>query len=459
MSDLNNKQVGFDLANIQSVHFIGIGGIGVSAIARMFLLEGKKVTGSDQGDSLVIKELKKAGAKIKLGHQIKNVPRKCDLLVYTIAIPEDNPELQEARRRGLLTLSYPEILGLLSRQKFTIAVAGTHGKTTTTAMIAQIALHAKLDPTVIVGSLIKDIGSRPVRASADKSASSGGVNFIAGRSDLLVVEACEYRRSFLNLAPKVVAITNIDNDHLDYYKDLKDIQGAFSELVSKIPSNGYLICNPHDSKVKPILKNNRSRLIDYSQESIKGLSLLVPGKHNILDAQVALSVAKILKVKKTEATMALNNFRGTWRRFEYKGKMENGALVYDDYAHHPTEIKATILGAQELMKQKNMSGRLIIAFQPHLFSRTKMLLADFAKALSGADLIIVADIYAAREIKDDSIHAKDLVASINKIGRGLSAYGLDFLTIGEMIKQEAKSGDLVVTMGAGDIVKVGDLLL
>ena len=230
------------LKQARLAYFIGIGGIGLSAIARMFLAGGKSVSGSDRSPSLVTTELEKLGAKIFIGHQAENLPADCDLVIYTNAVLADNPELLEAKRRGITTISYPEALGQISADKFTIAIAGTHGKTTTTAMTSDVLLAGGLDPTVIVGSFLKS-----------------GTNFIAGQSEYLVVEADEYMRAFLNLSPKILAINNIDRDHLDYYQDLADIQNAFGDLVAKIPAAGWLICNPNDTHLLPVIKRAKCR--------------------------------------------------------------------------------------------------------------------------------------------------------------------------------------------------------
>jgi UDP-N-acetylmuramate--alanine ligase len=432
-----------NLEKINEVHFIGIGGIGMSAIARMFLLEGKKVSGSDRARSLVTEELEKLGAEIFYEQEEKNISVDTDLVIYTIAISEDNPELKKARELGIECRTYPEMLGIVSAEKYTVAVSGTHGKTTTTAMIAKVLIEADLKPTVIVGSLLKD------QANGQKS------NFIAGQSQYFVVEACEYRRSFLNLNPKVLVITNIDSDHLDYYKDLTDIQGAFREMVSKIPADGFLVCDPSDPKAAPVLSAASCQIIDYRQ--LPELpNLLVPGLHNIRDAQAAEAVGEILKISPELAKESLKKFTGTWRRFEYKGKTKNGASVYDDYAHHPTEITATIEGARE----KLVDGKLIIAFQPHLYSRTKLLFDDFAKALSGADRVVLTKIYAAREPFDETVSELELVKKINDYaGKNIAIFVADLISVGKDLQIEANVNDIVVTMGAGDISLISDKLI
>lgn len=410
------------LSAIKAVHFIGVGGIGVSALARLFLAEGKKVTGSDRSPSLITAELSKLGVEIKAG------VGEADLVIYTIAVPSDHPELVEARERQIPTLSYPEALGLLSRDKFTIAVAGTHGKTTTTAMIAEILIAAGLDPTVIVGSLFQP----PNQAAASPT------NFIAGRSKYFVVEACEYRRSFLHLAPRILVITNIDADHLDYYHDLADIQSAFAALVAKVPPDGAVITAK-----------------EYEQISLP-ITLGVPGRHNQQNAQAAIAVAKTLGLSEAVARQHLANFQGTWRRFELKGETSTGALVYDDYAHHPAEISATLQGARELYPER----QIIAVFQPHLYSRTKQLLADFAAALSGADEVLLLPIYAAREPFDPSISSEMLAEAIRARGVAVEVFS-DFAGVKRCLSSTltADRSKLILIMGAGDVTELAGTLV
>ncbi len=415
---------------MKKIHFIGIGGIGISAIARMMLLQGKKVSGSDTAASPIIKELKKLGARVYSGHKAGNL-KSADLVIYTLAISKDNPELKKAEKLKIPVLTYPQALGLISKDKFTIAVSGTHGKTTTTAMIGKILMDAKLDPSMVVGSLLKDQKS----------------NFIAGKSPYFVCEACEYKRSFLNLNPKIIVITNIDNDHLDYYRNLKDIQSAFSEFVSKLPPDGFLVCNPNDKNLRPVVRGAKCRIIDYSGRRA-GFLLKVPGAHNILNAKAALAVAGILGINKKIAANSLSGYSGVWRRFEYRGRAKNGALIYDDYAHHPAEIKATLAAARDYFGKK----RIFTVFQPHLFSRTRLLQKDFARSFNDSDFVIVTDIYAARE-KNDGTHAKDLVLKMKKHHPN-AIYISKFPDIKEFLDKQTKKNDIIITMGAGNIYKL-----
>lgn len=426
-----------DLSKIKKVHFVGVGGIGVSAIARMMIGEGKKVSGSDSYSSVITDELQKLGAKIFLGHNADNVASDNDLTVYTPAVDFGNPELEKSKKLGILCLSYPEMLGVVSKDKYTIAVSGSHGKTTTTAMIGKILTDVDLKPNIIVGSLLKDSNS----------------NFVAGTGKYFVVEACEYKKSFLNINPKTIVITNIDNDHLDYYGNLDNIKKAFAEFVSKLQEDGYLVCDPDDENLKEVIKSSKCKIIDYTK-IVANFSLKIPGEHNIKNAKASMAVAEILGIDEKNAIKSLNDFSGTWRRFERKGETKNGVLVYDDYGHHPTEIKATLKGAREFFGDK----KIFCVFQPHLYSRTKLLLEDFCKSFSDADEIILADIYGAREEKDPSVNSQILAEEIIKNG-GKAVYLNSFEKIIEFLNENANRDDIIITMGAGDVFKIGESMI
>jgi UDP-N-acetylmuramate--alanine ligase len=427
-----------DITKIKKVHFIGIGGIGISAIARMMLEEGKIVSGSDSTASPITEELAKLGATFYEGQSAFNITGDVDLVVYTVAVPDNNFELVAARDKNISTLSYPEMLGLVSAGKFTIAIAGTHGKTTTTAMTAEVFIDAKKDPTVVVGSLLKQSHS----------------NFISGKSEYFIVEACEYKRSFLHLSPKILAITNIDDDHLDYYGNLEGVQKAFREMCERVPADGAVVTDVSHPNIAPILKGLVCKVIDYKLEDVSSLKLKVPGSHNKSNAQVALAIAREVGINTEDATKALENFPGTWRRFEYKGTTATGVLVYDDYGHHPTEIKATLQGARELFKDKNIT----VIFQPHLYSRTKEHLDDFATAFADADNVLFAPIYAAREPFDPSV-SSELLAERTQGVKGVVKAFPDFDSIVNYLKENTKSGDVVMTMGAGDVYQIGEKFL
>ena len=423
------------LSSISHIHCIGIGGIGISAISRMMLSEGKKVSGSDSSSTIITLELQKLGVVFFSELKASNISDTVDFVVYTTAIAEDNEELAEAKKRNIPVLTYPQMLGLISESMSTIAIAGTHGKTTTTAMVATMLIVANRHPKVIVGSLLKGYNS----------------NYIPGNENIFVVEACEYRRSFLNLKPHILIITNIDVDHLDYYKDLEDIQSAFIELSSKMDSSDFLICDTDEANVLPIIQNTKATVID--RKNTITLNLKVPGQHNIQNAYGALKVGTILGIEESILVKGLETFDGTWRRFEYKKTTENGTLIYDDYAHHPTEIKATLEGARSAFPHK----KIIAIFQPHLFSRTKLLLEDFAAAFNDVDEVIVAPIYAAREKLDPTINSEMLKDAINKNSSIAKCFDT-FPQIAKYVASQADDQTLVITLGAGDIYKVVDLL-
>ncbi len=425
-----------DLKNVKKAYFIGIGGIGMSAVARMLLHEGKQVLGSDAYASKITDELAKLGADLVIDTPTGQFPDDVDLVIYTVAVPEDHPQLVYARAKGIPTISYPESLGLISKDKYTIAVAGTHGKTTTTAMVAQILIDAGLDPTVIVGSLLKS-----------------GTNFVPGKSKYFVVEACEYKRSFLNIKPDIAIITNIDDDHLDYYKDMRGIQKGFSEFISGIKADGILITNPKDKNIAPILSDFEKKVFDYTNID-EALKPGVPGDHNVRNAKAAFIVSQILSVPRSKAIASIGNFTGTWRRFEKIGETKTGALVYDDYGHHPTEIAATMQAA----KEKFPNERIVVAFQPHLYSRTKEHLKEFGPALSRAHEILVLPIYAAREPKDESVSSEILAQEMQKEGVNAKAFE-SFEVVADYLKTELKKGDVFMTIGAGDINKLAKILV
>ena len=436
----------FELASVRKIHCIGIGGIGISAIARMMHAQGKIVTGNDLGDFPTHHELAKLGITISIGKTISEIPADADLVVYSVAWNDLAPELlAEVKARGTPLFTYPEMLGLVSQEMYTIAVAGTHGKTTTTAMIAKIMRDGALDPTVIVGSLLKEDGAlRSIQ----------GTNFIAGKSNYFLVEADEYRRAFLNLSPKIVVITNIDLDHLDYYKDLADIQSAFGDLVAKIPADGYLICDPHDPHVAPIIGRAKCQVLDYVSREFFHFKLKVPGAHNVLDAKAAFLVGEQLSVSNESIARSLENFAGTWRRFDFRGETSTGVLVYDDYAHNPQKVCAALDGARELYPDREIT----VVFQPHLYSRTKTLLHDFATSFGSADHVIISPIYASREAFDPSITASMLVDEIRK-NHGDVIFLDNFEKIEKHLISQLKKGDVLLTVGAGDITKLADSIV
>lgn len=419
----------------KSVYIVGIGGIGLSALAQLLAAQGVKVAGSDRGDSPTTELLRSKGIEVFIGHDAKHVPEGIDVLIYSDAIPALNPERAHAHDLGIPELSYFEALGKIANEKKVIAISGAHGKTTTTAMLIDVFEDAGFDPVGVVGSL---------RA---KSRS----NFRAGEGEYFIVEADEYLRHFLNFNPFALVITNIDEDHLDYYRDLADIQSAFRSLASRVPSEGAVICDPNNEKVKPVIEGLSCRIIDYTKYLEPKLTLKVL-PFNRVNAAAALGAAGALGVSSDAARATLANFAGTWRRFEYKGETPAGALVYDDYGHHPSEIETTLASVREQFPSK----RIIIVFHPHLYSRTKLLLDEFTKAFDAADEILIAPIFAAREAPDPSISSEILAERISARGKRASAIALP--EVSERIRH-AEAGDIFITMGAGDIYKEAEAAL
>ena len=339
------------------------------------------------------------------------------------------------------------MLSIISSDKYTIAVCGTHGKTTTTGMIAQILRDANYDPTVIVGSLLKDNNGYRT-------------NFIGGKSDYFVVEACEYRRSFLKINPNVLVITNIDEDHLDYYKDIEDIKSAFREMAMKVPADGFIVCSPEDKNIADVINGVKAKIINWHEFYNEKLKLKIPGIHNKKDSAAAIAAAVSVGISKKNGEENVCNFPGTWRRFEFKGKLPNGVLIYDDYAHHPLEITSTLQGFRELYP-KTGGWNITVVFQPHLFSRTKLLLNDFAQSFKEADQVMLLPIYYAREVDDGTISSEILEFEINKYSDNAESFK-DFSKLEKniLIRLE-KMGDknVIVTMGAGEAFKIGDFIL
>ncbi len=430
-----------DLSKVKKVFFVGIGGIGISAIAKMMQLEGKAVLGSDMSENEMTTLLKSSGIEIHIGQNVDLIPKDVDLIVYTIAIPKYDPKFFEELKKvfKIPVVSYPEMLGIVTDHKYTIAVSGTHGKTTTTAMIAKILMDSNHNPSVIVGSLLKDTKS----------------NLVVGKSNFFVVEACEYERSFLNIKPKILVITNIEADHLDYYKDLKDIQSAFSKLMEQ--TEHLVVFNGHEkNSTIPVAEyqdtNPKNGFVDYTKYLDKVPKLAVPGEHNRMNAAAALAVAEMLNIDEGTAQKSLAEFSGTWRRLEKKGTTERGTIVYDDYAHHPTEIRASLQALRELYPSK----KITVLFQPHLYSRTKALFEEFTTSFKGADRIMLLPVYFAREEKDESVSSEKLTEAMVKTGGKAEAFA-DFESAEAAVGAlPLGSDDIFVTMGAGEAYKVAE---
>lgn len=420
---------------VKKVYFLGIGGIGVSAIARMLRFQGKDVSGIDTSDSVVIEGLRKEGIKVKIGPNSSNVPEGTDLVVYTRALEvADAHILEEVRNSGVHVMSYPEVLNKVSSDKYTVAVSGMHGKTTTTAMCSHIWSDLGKSPTTIVGSVMKETGS----------------NYLHGESEYFIVEADEYRRSFHHISPKILIITNIEEDHLDYYKDLEDIKDAFSVLVQKVPEDGYIICDKEDEIVASVIKGAVVNVVDYKKYITDITKLLIPGVFNKANAACAVAAAVCCGMDKEEACKSIATFPGTWRRFEYIGETEKGAKIYDDYAHHPTEIKSTL----NMIKEEFSDKKVHIAFHPHLYSRTKLLFEGFTESFADPFFeVVLLPIYPAREEFDPSITSEMLAQEINK--KGGKAKVIDtFSEIEAYFTSILGPNDILVTMGAGESNKI-----
>ncbi len=424
---------------MNKIHFIGIGGIGMSGLARLLKYEGKEVSGSDVIETENTQKLIEEDIPVVYEQKKENIQTEppFDLVIYTEAIHQDNPELQAAKDAGIPTMNYFEALGEMANEYYVIAVAGTHGKTTTTAMLTDILEEASFDPTAIIGALRTKTGS----------------NFRPGKSKYFIVEACEYKRDFLTLEPDMLIITNIEHEHVDYYKNLSDVQDAFRELAQKVPEEGDIIALTSDKNTAPVLKGVKAKVHDYKAAIFQNFSLTQPGLYNRMNAAAAFTAALTLGVSENVARDALENFAGTQRRFEYKGKI-NGACIYDDYAHHPTEIEATISGARELYPEK----KLTVVFQSHTYSRTDELFDAFVNALIKADSVFLLPIYAAREENKSGVSAEKLAEAIVKKG-GVAKYFHTFEGVTVEFKESVNENDVVIIMGAGDVTEVSRLLM
>ena len=446
------------------VHFIGIGGISMSGLAEILLDEGFTISGSDSKESDLTKHLEAKGISVFYGQKASNIIPGIDLIVYTAAIHEDNPEFAQAKAQGLPMLSRAELLGqIMDNYEQSIAVAGTHGKTTTTSMISQILLEAKTDPTITVGGILEAING----------------NLRVGESEVFISEACEYTNSFLNFRPKYSIILNVEAEHLDFFKDLDDIRKSFHKFAANTLADGATIINGEIDNYTEIVEELPQRIITYGLNSsydyyaenitydekacaifsvmhdgqkIMDVHLNVPGKHNVSNSLAAIALCDIMDIPNEAVISGLLKFGGANRRFQYKGKID-GITIIDDYAHHPTEIKATLTAAANYPHE-----RLVLVFQPHTYSRTKAFLDDFAEVLSMADVVVLADIYAAREQNTYGVSSKDILNLLKK--KGTEAYYLpSFEEIEKFLLKNCINGDLLITMGAGNVVEIGEALL
>ncbi|MEK7509870.1 MAG: Mur ligase domain-containing protein [Patescibacteria group bacterium] len=453
---------------------VGIGGIGMSALAQMLVSRGHLVSGSDRESSPVTDMLTAKRIEVFVGQDISHLPPETELLIYSDAVPAENPARAEANEKKIKQISYFEMLGVISRAMRTIAVSGTHGKTTVTGMLAAILKAVGKEPTAIVGSIVKDWGSNFLAGSClervkkpsnprrgengdgsvqicTMTATQGSRNEVdeAFGHALFIVEACEYRDHLLELSPEILVITNIELDHTDFFPSLTALQSTFWQAARRVPAHGCIITDPKDPNISPALDKVSAKVLDYTIEEVPKLSLI--GEFNTMNARAAKCAAKAAfpDISGEVIDAALKDFKGSWRRFEYKGETPNGALVYDDYAHHPTAVRKTIEAARERFPGK----RIVVAFHPHLHSRTETFLQEFADALDTADRAIVAPIYEARTEK---VHA---VSNHSVAEAAQHVEALDsFDEIRDELLQEPE-GTLIITMGAGDIYKVAEQIV
>ncbi|MCR4960532.1 MAG: UDP-N-acetylmuramate--L-alanine ligase [Lachnospiraceae bacterium] len=446
------------------IYFIGIGGISMSGLAGILLSKGFKISGSDSKESDLTKNLEAQGANVFYGQEESHIPDDADLIVYTAAIRENNPEYIHMKSCGIPYLSRAEFLGLLMKNyKVPVAVAGTHGKTTTTTMLSEIFLKADLDPTITVGGVVKSVGS----------------NIRNGAMDYFVFEACEYTNSFLSFFPKVSVILNVEEDHLDFFKDIDDIRNSFNRFAKLLPADGLLVINGEIEGIEKVTKDVACPIVTYGSDDrfdywpsditfddkacpsyichVKKtgesftVKLDVTGVHNVMNSLAAIAVSDAVKVPREALLSALSECSGSKRRFEYRGSF-NGVTVIDDYAHHPTEIKATLKASMNYPHKK-----LWCVFQPHTYTRTKAFLHEFAEVLSLADHVVLADVYPAREKDIYGCNSSNLYEELKKLGTDCT-YLHSFEEIEEFLHKNCINGDLLITMGAGDVVKIADRL-
>lgn len=454
-----------DFSKVKNVHCIGIGGIGLSAVADILISKGYNVTGSDMNRNEKVEHLMSEGVNISLGHKAENVDG-ADLVVYSNAIGRDNPELVEARGKGIPCITRAMMLRhLMTEHKHSIAVSGTHGKTTTTSMISLIIKHADMDPTILVGGNLEEING----------------NVSVGHGDFFITEACEYMDSFLQFKPMIEIILNIDSDHLDYFKDIDHIVKSFNDFADIVPEDGMIFAYDSNPFVKQVIKDRKNVITfslnensDFYADDIKfnslghpaftcyhegkelcRLQLDVPGEHNILNALVSIACTYTLGIDLDTIVDTLEHYSGTQRRFDIVGKTKNGMQIIDDYAHHPTEIKATLKAAQNIPH-----NNIWCIFQPHTYTRTIALFDEFTNAFDDADKVIFAKIFPAREKNIYKISSKQLMTGLKKVHPDKEAYYFeDFEDIARFAYDNAEPGDLIMTVGAGDVYKIGEMIL
>jgi len=452
-------------SSIKKIHFVGIGGIGMSGIAEILLDQGFKVSGSDRALSEVTERLHSLGATVHEGHKAENVESDVDTLVYSSAVGPENPEVAEAYKRKIPVVRRAEMLAEVMRLKYGIGIAGTHGKTTTTSMISLVLMEGGFDPTVIVGGKLSGLG---------------GTNARLGKGDFIVVEADEFDRSFLSITPTIAVLTTLETDHLDCYRDLDDLKNAFIQFANKIPFYGFIVLCLDEPALQDIMPQlSTKKLFTYGltpQADIQAVDirhkentstftvvrgfkdlgqimLQIPGNHNIQNALAAISVGLQLGISFEKVKNGIEKFFGVYRRWEKKGEI-NGVSVYDDYAHHPTECKATLSGVKSGWRR-----RVVCVFQPHLYSRTRDFYEEFGKAFLPADVLIVTDVYPAREEPIQGVTGELITNAAKQFGHKNVHYIQDKKKVPEYLRKITRTGDIVITMGAGDIWKYGEEFL
>jgi UDP-N-acetylmuramate--alanine ligase len=447
------------MKTVKNVHFVGIGGIGMSGIAEILLSQGFTITGSDLNKTEVTDRLESLGIKIYEGHSAENL-KEADVVVFSSAVTLDNPEVKAAQERKIPVIKRSEMLAECMRMKYGIGIAGTHGKTTTTSMVGLVLTEAGIDPTIIVGG---------------KLSSLGGTNARLGHSDYIVVEADEFDRTFLKLTPVIAALTTLEREHLDTYKDLDDIKGAFVEFANKVPFFGFVVLcldepalqdiiplinkkiftyglTPHaDIRAIDITHKERSTeyILVYKGKELGRIKLNIPGLHNVRNSLVAVTIAFEMGVEFDLIKKALESFTGVYRRFEKK--YDNDLMVIDDYGHHPTEINVTLDGIR-----RGWNRRLVAVFQPHLYSRTKDFSQEFGRSFLNSDIFICTDVYPAREKPIEGITGELIADASKKFGHKNVYYEPDKTKVPDLLKKICKKGDIVITLGAGDIWKFGE---
>jgi len=452
-------------SSIKKIHFVGIGGIGMSGIAEILLDQGFAVSGSDRALSEVTDRLNQLGATIFEGHKAGHIGSDVDTVVYSSAVVSDNPEVVEAHRRKIPIVRRAEMLAEVMRLKYGIGIAGTHGKTTTTSMISLVLMEGGLDPTVIVGGKLSGLG---------------GTNARLGKGDFIVVEADEFDRSFLSITPTIAVLTTLETDHLDCYRDLEDIKSAFIQFANKVPFYGFIVLCLDEPALQDIMpKLSKKKILTYGlnpQSDIQAVeihhknntstftvvkngvdlgmvTLQVPGKHNVQNALAAIAVGLQLVVPFSKIKSGIEKFSGVYRRWELKGEI-NGISLYDDYAHHPTECKATLSGVKAGWRR-----RVVCVFQPHLFTRTRDFYEDFGKAFLLSDVLVLTDIYPAREEPIQGVTGELIANAAKQFGHKEVHYVPDKRQIPVFLTSVVRTGDIVITMGAGDIWKYGEEFL